>query len=323
MTRGFVTIATGGIHYYQIAANMLMSYQYYAKSPLPVAIICDRENEYTQLFDRTIILDNATKSWMDKLFLLDYIPWDETIFIESDFLAYSDLNILFECFKDADDFSVFGQNLPLDTDATYGLDREDGKEWGWFDPQKVGKYKDRILALPKFGSGIIFMRKGKKCEEAASILHDVWENAKNYGLIPIDDDILALTLAASQCSCIPFKNGYQMVYWQMYENRRKGWKLYPNQHKGSCWFVDPEWGRFNANYCHWGTRFTKIALYKREVGIVKYRVKKKPIREWICYLGYTIAIPFSNIHYEVSRLIPRYIRKIKKWAYPLVKKIRK
>lgn len=320
MTRGFVTIATGGEHYYKIAANMLMSYRYRSENPLPVAIICDRENQYTQQFDKVVILKNATRSWMDKLFLLDYIPFDETIFIESDFLAYSDLNVLFECFKDADDFSVFGQNLPLDTDATYGLDREEGKEWCWFDPQKVGKYRTSIRSLPKFGSGIIYMRKGKKCEEAAQILHDVWDNAKNYGLIPIDDDILALTLAASHCQCVPFKKVYQMVYWQMYENRKQGWLLYPNQYKNECSFVDPMWGKFNANYCHWGTRFTKIALYRREVAVVKYKSKHKNIMAFLSYAFYSMCIPFSNQKYQMQQSMPRAIMKMKKKIYPYVKR---
>ena len=47
MTRGFVTIATGDEQYYRIAANLLRSYRFFSASPMPFALICDRENEYS------------------------------------------------------------------------------------------------------------------------------------------------------------------------------------------------------------------------------------------------------------------------------------
>ena len=48
MTRGFVTIATGSENYYRIARNLLRSYRLFTASPMPFALICDKENEYTE-----------------------------------------------------------------------------------------------------------------------------------------------------------------------------------------------------------------------------------------------------------------------------------
>ena len=54
MTRGFITLATGKELYYQLARNLLMSYRLYTQNPMRFAIMCDRENEYTALFEQLI-----------------------------------------------------------------------------------------------------------------------------------------------------------------------------------------------------------------------------------------------------------------------------
>ena len=56
MTRGFITIATGKEMYFQSAKNLLLSYKLYCDDPLPFAIMCDQENEYTALFDDVVLL---------------------------------------------------------------------------------------------------------------------------------------------------------------------------------------------------------------------------------------------------------------------------
>ena len=56
MTRGMITIATVDVHYYRIAANLLLSYRIFSDNPLPFAIIAEEENEYTALFDKVIIM---------------------------------------------------------------------------------------------------------------------------------------------------------------------------------------------------------------------------------------------------------------------------
>ena len=55
MTHGFITIATGDAQYYKIAVNLLHSYRWFSKAPVPFAILADQENEYTAEFDTAII----------------------------------------------------------------------------------------------------------------------------------------------------------------------------------------------------------------------------------------------------------------------------
>ncbi len=153
MSRGFVTIATGNHNFYRIAANLLRSYRCFAQKPEPFAIICDRRTRETDLFDQTVILENPGFSYLDKLRLPEYAPFDETIFLDADSLAYKDLNAFWDLFRDADDFSAFGKNLPPDSGA------------GWFRKEDTGVYQDRIRSIPDFIGGVYFLRKTEKLEE--------------------------------------------------------------------------------------------------------------------------------------------------------------
>ena len=68
--RGFVTLAVGSKRYYKLALNLLKSYRHNSANPVPFAIIADRENYYTKQFDKVIILEKPTFSYMDKIQML-------------------------------------------------------------------------------------------------------------------------------------------------------------------------------------------------------------------------------------------------------------
>lgn len=310
-TRGFVTVATGSEQYYIVAANLLKSYRYFAKEPLPFAILADQENEYTALFDDVIILENPQRSYMDKVFLLNHIPYDETLFVESDILVYKDITCFFDAFEEADDYSMFGINHPLDADLTYGLVRQPGKDWGWFDPKTMGKYQDQIHWIPKFGSDFVFMRKGPVCERASQVCLDVWANSGEYGVKPIDDDLFAVGMAVSGCKCVPSNPKFnKAIYWQMLPN---GWKPEPDFHKGYCRFTRP--GKQEADdafLCHWGSRYTKNALYKREAKMLACRIAGNKLQEHIWYVLYSTYIPVSDVWHKLNANFRRITKGIKR-----------
>ena len=82
MTRGFVTIATGDEQYYRIAANLLRSYRFFSASPMPFALICDRENEYSAEFDHTIILkDPVFPIWTNSDYLNVFLMMKQFLLI--------------------------------------------------------------------------------------------------------------------------------------------------------------------------------------------------------------------------------------------------
>ena len=87
MTRGFITIATGREQYYEMAKNLVLSYRLFCDNPLPFAILCDKENEYTKAFDQVILFQPGPRVYFNKFELLRRCPFDETIFIDADCLA--------------------------------------------------------------------------------------------------------------------------------------------------------------------------------------------------------------------------------------------
>ena len=136
MSRGFVTIATGAERYFEIAENLLRSYHKFASVKYPFAIICDRKNNYTSEFDDVILLEKPNCNYLDKLQLYKYLPYDETIFIDADSLAYGDLDEWWNIFKNADDFSLFGYAW---TDLNCRR--------GWFVPEGIREYKDKVTFI--------------------------------------------------------------------------------------------------------------------------------------------------------------------------------
>ena len=75
--RGFVTIAVGDEKYYRLAVNLLKSYKQNAGEKFPFAIIADRQNNFTDQFDKVTLLEKPTYSYMDKLEMLNNPPFDE------------------------------------------------------------------------------------------------------------------------------------------------------------------------------------------------------------------------------------------------------
>ncbi len=147
-TRGFVTMATGDEKYFILASNLLRSYKYFSRKHYPWTIITNEENDYTAGFDSVIIIPSPLFSDADKLKVPELTPYDETLFIDADCLAYSDLNELWKLFgPKCPDFSVLGNTRPLDSKA------------GWMTPEGAGVYRTLIDRKIDYQGGIMFFRK--------------------------------------------------------------------------------------------------------------------------------------------------------------------
>lgn len=246
-SRGFITIATGKEEYYRIAAYLVRSYRRFSSNPLPFAILCDRENEYTSLFDDVILYPNgATNSYLDKLDLGMYLPYDETIFIDADCLAYGDLNALFDCFRNADDFSCFGRVLPLE-DKT-----------GWFEYENLGTLQDKVTYVVGLHGGIYYMRKSETARAVFDTAKSLIPDYKTFHFkgkfdTPGDEPLVALSMALNQCKPIPFQRNTICCYWE-HENQTKLDISIPEAIVQSD---TPD----HPILLHWGTRFTRGLVY--------------------------------------------------------------
>ena len=253
--KGFITIATGKKEYYILARNLLRSYRHFCTELLPFAILADRENEYTAEFDDVLIFrDGAKNSYLDKLELGVYQPYETMIFIDADCLAYGDLNLLFEYFETADDFSCFGRVLPL-TDKK-----------GWFEYENLGDLKNKVSYIVGLHGGIYYMRNSDLCRR---VLDTARSLVPNYAMFkfkgkfdrPGDEPLIALSMALNNCRPIPFRREAICCYWEFVDSMRI------DISEGKAEIIS-EPGR-TTRLVHWGTRFTRRLLYQEQVELLQ------------------------------------------------------
>lgn len=277
MSRGFITIATGDERYYRMARALLRSYRQTSAEPMRFALIADRKNEYTAEFDDVVILENPSNSWMDKLKLLQYCPYDENLFIDADCLIYQDINFFWDLFSNVDDFSCFGKALPMDS-------RD-----GWFTAEAAKVYP--IQFITHLHGICYFVRRG----EAITKMNDLCRNiVENYSAVQYsgfndrlaDEPVFALAMAIL---------GFQPI------NREPHYycfapfatRLDTNYYKKTVTFENPKDGQRDCCcIVHWGNQNTKKAQYRFDAKAVdclelrtKSGIQQKCMfdRKWLLY----------------------------------------
>lgn len=293
-TRGFVTVATGKEQYYKIARNLLRSYRFTTKEPLPFAVFCEQENEYTKEFDEVRVYLEATRSYLDKLEMFDLLPFDINIFIDADCLAFRDINRLFDIFEDADDFCCFGRVLPLD-DKT-----------GWFEYDNLNdELKKKIDYVVGLHGGVYYMRRTEKCKAVFDRAKEFSKNYADYKFkgkfeTPGDEPVVALSMAVNNCKPITHDLTSIICYWE-HENR---FKLNIEKNIALCKNND-----LNTDIVHWGTRFTESLPYKKTMSALELSLENR------C----GAAVTASNIRYgmlsfweRITKLWSRVINRIKR-----------
>ncbi len=250
LTKGFVTIATGKEQYYKIARNLLRSYRFTTKEPLPFTILCDTENEYTKEFDDVRIFENPTRSYLDKLNMFELLPYDINIFIDADCLVFRDINHLFDIFENADDFCCYGEVLPLDHKRS------------WFDYKNLNQdLQKQIDYGMDLHGGIYYMRKTERCKK---VFQDAKYFSKNYAdykfrsfATPADEPVIALSMAFNKCK--PTEHNLDNIltcYWEHEKrfdlNILNGIALCKNTKK-------------TTDIVHFGTTHTQSLTYKKVI----------------------------------------------------------
>lgn len=277
-TRGFVTLAVGNEKYYKLAANLLKSYRFHIKEQYPFAIYCDRENEYTKLFDKVIILNNPTCTYLDKLMMFKKAAFDENIFIDADCLVYGDINLYWEYMPEKG-ISCFGKSLPLDSHD------------GWFEKEDIGEYKEQVNFIPQMHGGIIFFRNDKYALNIYELALKIAENYHQYKFKyfsePADEPLLALSMAVNGIRPIEVAADKQKKMFLFYPTVQK---IHCNINRGILEFSNDgsDWEK-NVLLCHWQNVFTNTPIYSKEILRLE-KCEKGICKNGIGYIDYLLHL---------------------------------
>ena len=268
MTRGFITIATGNEKYYRLAQNLLLSYKLFCDHPMPFAIMCDRENDITAQFDQVGLLEHPLNAFWDKFALLVRAPYDETIFIDADCLAYADLNAYWDYFAAADDFTGCGTNYPIDS------------EKGLFQDGQVGEYNGRVHWKPDICGGLYFIRRGEICDALYQECQNICQHYEEYPWPDYcaphaDETVLCLAMAVHGLHAMdadPTNYGHPWEATEMEHDIFTGKCTYATE-----WHPKVSQGRL----VHFGTRYCTKPPYLFEVEKMNLMLRRqlRPSRE--------------------------------------------
>lgn len=282
LTKGFVTIATGKEQYYKIARNLLRSYRFATKMPLPFAILCDTENEYTKEFDDIRIFENPSRSFLDKLNMFDLLPYDINIFIDADCLVFSDINYLFDIFENAYDFCCYGDVLPLNHKRS------------WFDYKNLNQdLQKQIDYSVDLHGGIYYARKTERCKKVFQDAKYFSENYEDYKFrsfaTPADEPVIALSMAFNKCKPTEHDLTTTLIcYWE----HEKCFDLNILNGTALC----KSTGK-TTDIIHFGTAHTQSLTYKKVVSDLEE------------YVGYENLYKITFVDYlqELSSYIKRFL----------------
>lgn len=275
-TRGFVTIATGNEKYYELAQNLVLSYRKFASDDTPFALICDRRGPQTEPFDQVIVVENPNCSYMDKLLLYRYSPYDETIFIDSDSLILADLGELWKDFSDADDVSCYGCTYPLESDKA------------WFSYDGTGKYKSVIKYLVGLHGGLYYFRKSNRCdaifETAIELASQYHQYAFSHFEKPADEPVMAMSLAIHHS--IPCTHPMKLLFVPSYWGKLR---------IGVSGQVCVERKPLAVPILHFGTENTKRFLYRYLVQVLFHCTSADSGHQYVRYLSLRATTALTEI----------------------------
>jgi hypothetical protein len=163
VSRGILTMAYGGVRYRSFAVALARSLQLHSPG-VPRAVVVDgRDRRLGPLYAHRVRFDPARGAGLlQKLWLPEYSPFDETIFIDADSLLVRDLAFMWRVFEGRG-FAVVG-----------ATQRSDGEWWGDI-AARCRRFG--LQTLPAFNGGLYYFDRGP---ESAAVFAEARNLAARY-----------------------------------------------------------------------------------------------------------------------------------------------
>ncbi|MDD7986899.1 hypothetical protein PQO01_18275 [Lentisphaera marina] len=187
---GIITIACGKEKYYKQALNLAISIKVNMPS-LPISLITDREEIDDKYFDNKIAINSSYGiGVVQKIFIDEYTPYEETLFLDSDCIVCKDFSEQLENIRGFDFSPVCSTYLTKNQSDDY------------IDNLEMTLSKLNSNTLPKFNGGLYyFKKKSTLSKKVFKIAKEFLVNYKSYGVKnfdaagPNEETIFSLSLA--------------------------------------------------------------------------------------------------------------------------------
>lgn len=189
MNRNVITIATGKKLYVDLAINLARSFQLWNKnSGISFYIVTDLPqliaNDVSKFANIIAVKPGEFgEGFSPKIYLDQFVPDGQSLFIDSDCLVYGNLEQTFELFL----------GKPVSVIGGYIADGE------WFgDIKKICK-DHNIAHIPKFNGGVYYLEKGEIANRVYQTAREIEKNYDKIGFVrlrnrPNDEVIMALAM---------------------------------------------------------------------------------------------------------------------------------
>jgi len=205
-TRGFITIAYGDAKYIKMGKALARSIRLH-NSNAKLAVITDSNDiKLESLFDHIIDINlDWPPGVAQKLYLDQYTPFDETIFIDSDCLVYKNLDSIWDYYSGKRDFGIKGYGYLTADQGHYSIENlPDCLE-------KLG-----LERLASFNSGVIYFNNNQSTLDVFASAKEIYQQRDELTLMefknaPVNDEpIFALAMETHSIDILPWDNACVM-----------------------------------------------------------------------------------------------------------------
>lgn len=299
MTRGIITIATGNKRYLEMAKNLAKSLSLNMPS-VPKAVITDSDDhEFHSYYDIVIPADlNKGSGLIQKLYIYDYSPFEETIFIDVDCIVVKDFNFLWTLFQD-ENVSVIGRKV------------FNGRIWG----STVEEFKTKldIEYLIGFNGGLYYFKKNKIAEQ---VFNQAKALLSKYDELGIDrhrggineEPMMSLAMGLCRMNCID--DGRQGMYTPV---GLKG-TITIDVLKGKCEFIKSD-RNVSPAIMHFGGGYPEAFHYRREAKklhlVYRFKLNRSFTSALVNITYNSLYVPYVFIYRVIKYLIKGEKMKLK------------
>jgi len=160
--RGIVTVATGK-YYCWLAQNLAMSYRLFTDRKYPLCAITDKDGEkrLKRYFDRVVVLEKPSYTFLDKIAVYENSPYEETLFIDADMDVTDDFGFMLdELYENGSEISCIASYREI-TDTNR--------------PEHFGNAAIEHFHLKRclaFNGGVYYFKKSRRGDEFFRLIYD-------------------------------------------------------------------------------------------------------------------------------------------------------